>query len=106
VVAANDDQNVAAFAYGPVILAGVMGSQGLKEGAPLAHNPQDFAKAPVPADIRDTLAVKGKDPADWLKPVPGKPLEFTTAGLAGAPVTLVPYYEISRGRYIIYWKVE
>jgi len=105
-VATNDDPDVAAFVYGPIVLAGEMGSEGLKEGAPLAHNPQDFAKSPVPADIRDTLAVKGRKLEDWLKPVTGRPLEFTTSGLAGAPMTLAPYYMISRGRYVIYWNID
>jgi DUF1680 family protein len=106
VVAANDDPAVAAVAYGPVVLAGEMGSEGLSAGAPLAHETKDFAGTPVPADIRNTLTVRGRNPADWLKPVAGKPLEFTTAGLAGAPIPFVPYYSIARGRYVIYWNLN
>jgi len=105
-VATNDDPDVAAFAYGPIVLAGEMGEEGLQDSTPLAHNPKDFANTPVPADIRATLPVKGRKLADWLKPVAGNELEFTTSGLAGAPIKMAPYYTISRRRYVIYWNVN
>jgi DUF1680 family protein len=105
-VATNDDPHIAAVAYGPVVLAGEMGREGLKEGPPLAHDTKDFAGTPVPPGLRDTLTTGGRKPEDWLTPVDNKPLVFATTGLPGPPVTLVPYYAISRGRYVIYWNLE
>ena len=41
---------------------------------------------------------------DWLKPVTGKPGTFLTSGVGLATdVTFVPFYQLPRRRYAIYW---
>jgi len=48
--------------------------------------------------------VRSDDPATWIEPVSGRPLEFRTIGQA-ENVTLVPFYRLFDERYAIYWKV-
>ena len=45
------------------------------------------------------------DPASWLKPSRGRPLEFRTVGQSNE-LTLVPLNRIFDERYAVYWKVE
>lgn len=41
-----------------------------------------------------------------VKPVAWQPLAFRTAGLAQpTDVTLVPFYQVHRQRYAVYWKL-
>nr|GFD48367.1 hypothetical protein [Tanacetum cinerariifolium] len=58
----------------------------------------------VPAGLVHTLKTNGNPPADWLRPVPGQPLTFTTTAATGAGgIRLVPYYQAQRERYVVYW---
>jgi hypothetical protein len=45
------------------------------------------------------------DPATWIQPVAGRPLEFKTAGQS-SDVDLVPLYRLFDERYAVYWRVE
>ena len=51
------------------------------------------------------FAAPSHDLADWVRPVPGRPLEFRTTGQA-TDVTLVPLNAILDERYAVYWKVQ
>ena len=42
---------MAAVAYGPVVLAGDMGTEGEKSPVPFAHDQLDYKDYPIPADI-------------------------------------------------------
>lgn len=96
------ETNIVAIFYGPVLLAGALGADGLPPGGAYAHNQWDFAKWPDPAV--PTLATS----ADWLtmaiEPVPGEKLTFRTKGI-GRPkdVTLIPFYRLHHQRYTVYW---
>jgi DUF1680 family protein len=105
-VATNDNPNVAAIAYGPIILAGDMGTEGITSPAPFANDQLDYEHYPVPANIITTLNVHGKQLSDWLVPVKDKPLEFKTSGVADKEITLIPFDEIDKQRYVIYWNLE
>jgi hypothetical protein len=50
--------------------------------------------------------VKGRKLNEWLKPVAGQPLTFETRGVASRPITLMPYYEIDKQRYVLYWNLN
>lgn len=104
-ITTNDNKEKAAIAYGPIILAGEMGSEGLKGPIPFAKDQQDYVRYPVPADISWGLNTKGRKPEEWLKPT-GQPLTFKTVGVADKQITMIPYYQISRGRYVIYWDLN
>src|SRR6185437_10106369 len=91
-----------AICYGPVVLAGELGAEGITSPAPYAKNQGDLFKVkPPPMPV---LVTDGRDVSEWVEPVPGKPLTFRTKGV-GQPgdVTLAAFYELPPQRYSIYW---
>lgn len=105
-VATNDNPDMAAVVYGPIVLAGDMGTEGINFPAPYARDQLDFSRMPIPENVISTLNVKGKKLADWITPVAGKPLIFKTSGAATRDITLMPYYQIDKQRYVIYWNLK
>ena len=107
VVPMPDDETVQAIAYGPIVLAGRLGTAGLT-AATLRAEPTkprtvpEFTGKPVPAP---SFVAAGDDPSAWIKPVPGRALEFRTVGQA-TDVTLVPLHRVFDERYAVYWKVR
>jgi len=106
-----DNPKVAAVMYGPIVLAGEMGTEGMTKPAPY-HDPKDPYQYydydyHIPADIVQTL-IPGTQPITyWLKPVQGEPLTFTTSNTGnGKTITLSPYYNLHRQRYVVYWDLE
>ena len=101
-----DDPTVQAFMYGPLVLAGRLGTAGLTAANLRAEPtkprtvPENHAD-PVPAP---SFVAKGADPSAWIKPVAGRSLEFRTTGQA-TDVTLVPLHRLFDERYAVYWKV-
>ncbi|MDJ0363657.1 glycoside hydrolase family 127 protein [Hymenobacter sp. H14-R3] len=111
VVPTPDNPQKAAFAYGPIVLAGEMGTAGLTGTAPYHDPTQPYQYYTydyhVPADLVHTLATGRGQVTDWLKPVPGQPLTFTTTAATKAPgIRLVPYYKAQRERYVVYWDLK
>jgi DUF1680 family protein len=104
--AANDNPNLAAVEYGPIVLAGAMGTEGMNPPVPFANDQLNYRKIPVPKDIDTALTVNGRNINDWLLPVVGKPLTFTTVKAASKEITLVPYYTIDKERYVLYWNLK
>jgi hypothetical protein len=100
---AADLNNYVAIMYGPIVLAGEFGTEGVPTPAE-AHDQNHFNKVPNP-QIPD-LVTNSDNAADWLKPVPGAPLTFQTIG-TGQPnnVTMVPLYAVRHQRYTVYWKL-
>ncbi len=96
-----DDPNMVAIFYGPTLLAGELGAEGLT--ADKIVNQYAPSGDPVPVPELETM---GRDPGAWLKPVAGKPLTFRTEGV-GKPhdVTLVPYFSLHDQRYTVYWRI-
>lgn len=105
-VATNDDPNMAAIAYGPVVLAGDMGTEGMKSPAPFAHDQLDYKDYPVPGDIITSLNVNGKNLSDCGVPVKNKPLAFNIVNAASKEITLIPFYQVNKQRYVIYWNLK
>jgi len=106
-----DNPKIAAIMYGPIVLAGEMGTEGMKKPAPY-HDPKDPYQYydydyNIPTDIVHTLNVTNQKITDWLKPVKDAPLTFTTANtMGGKTVTLSPYYNLHRQRYAVYWDLN
>jgi uncharacterized protein len=101
-----DDASVLAVMYGPLVLAAKLGATGLDAGnlrAPPTP-PRTVPEYTAPPVAVAPLVVRSADPADWLRPVPGRPLEFATTA-AGAPLTLVPLNRIFDERYAVYFNV-
>jgi hypothetical protein len=94
--------NTVAILYGPIVLAGELGTNAMPN--PITANQTDFSKLPAP----DAPVFVG-DMAKLLKqiePVAGRLLTFRTHDL-GQPrdVTLIPFYQLHRQRYSVYWKL-
>jgi len=114
-----DEPQTQAFLYGPVVLAGDLGGEGLTQahiigpnlrvGAP---NVEQFGSAlssrnsvpPVPQVEIPTFRAAGDDPSTWIKPG-DKALTFRTTGQA-KNVELVPLNGLFDRRYNVYWQVS
>ena len=102
-----DDRNLAAVMYGPMVLAGELGTQNL---APEQIYSEDkflhggFSAIAVPELAGDRNALE-----KWIRPVSSKnePIAFRTVG-AGHPqdVTLSPFYRLFDQRYCVYWRIR
>ena len=100
-----DDATLQAVMYGPLVLAGRLGSAGL-DAAHLRAEPTRPRKVPEyqsEPSAAPTISARS-DPGGWLEPTPGRPLEFRTTGQA-EPISLVPLNRIFDERYAVYWKV-
>lgn len=109
-----DNPNVAAIKYGPILLAGKLGTERMdQEPIPYAgfdgfdgrwdhrrYENMPTVKAPV-------LNIDDQEPESWLIPVENTPLNFKTAGV-GDPfdVELAPFYNVNHERYAIYWNLN
>ncbi|MEI7729096.1 MAG: beta-L-arabinofuranosidase domain-containing protein [Verrucomicrobiota bacterium] len=97
-----DNPTRAAICYGPVVLAGELGTNGIVPPMPYANSQSDFFKVKPPA--APVLLTQNRPVTDWVQPVPGKPLTFQTKGV-GRPsdLTLTAFYAMTPQRYSIYW---
>ena len=96
------DETQQAVMYGPLGLAGRLGSSGLnKSNTYLGYNPSPGGK-PVPAP--EIQAAKDSQ-ASWVEPVSGETLTFRTVG-QGKAAELVPLYKLQSERYVVYWNVK
>jgi DUF1680 family protein len=113
-----DDSQLQAFLYGPLVLAGDLGAEGLTEahivgpnlrvgfpnveqnGSPLAAVNRT---PPIPDLEIPTFRAAGTDLASWIKPT-DKPQVFRTTGQK-KDVTLVPLNSLFDRRYSVYWQV-
>jgi DUF1680 family protein len=117
-----DDPTLAAVMYGPLVLVGKLGTDGItpenRRAGPTApgHVPE-FAYRPPPAPA---FTARTDDPAGWIVPVreaapqppddgvapaTARPLAFQTTGQT-PDVTLVPFSSLIDERYAVYWKVS
>jgi hypothetical protein len=113
-----DDPKLQAFLYGPLVLAGDLGADGLTEaniigpnlrvGAPNAEQsgsplgPPSQTPAVPEVDI-PAFRASGEAPAAWIK-LTDRPLVFRTAGQK-TNITLVPLNSLFDRRYSVYWQM-
>lgn len=99
-----DDSKTVALLYGPIVLAGDLGGEGLqgvKRYGPSAPPLGRVKPIEVPAFVGDVKDVLAK-----VRPMANAPLTFHTAGLARPrEVVLLPFYKVAEPRYTVYWKV-
>ena len=79
------------------MLAGDLGPQSER-----AEDRQD--DVPTTTTIPSPVLVTDRAVTSWLRPVPGQPDNFRTAGL-GVDLTLAPFYKTHRRHYTGYWDV-
>jgi DUF1680 family protein len=96
-----DDRKMQAFLYGPLVLAGDLGSEGLKPEYIVGPNAPQMRRAGT-IEVPSFRAASA-DPSSWIKPG-DRPLTFHTTGQA-KDVTLVPINSIFDKRYSVYWPV-
>lgn len=93
--------NIVALLYGPIVLAGKLGTEGMPDQ--YADNQTAYVKLPDPAV---PVFVGGMNSLlSHIKPM-REPLTFRTRNL-GEPrdVVLIPFYKLNFERYSIYWNV-
>lgn len=102
---AHGDASRVALLYGPVVLAGELGTEGMQSPAPFSdpkkYNDYYTYNYNIPAGLPISLAIDLKNPASSLQKT-GEPLVFKTAG----GVTVSPLYDLHRQRYVVYWNNE
>jgi DUF1680 family protein len=96
-----DDPNLQAFLYGPVVLAGDLGADGLTPDIIIGPNAPRFRQHPI--EVPAFRAGK-RDPESWIKP-DGNALRFRTTGQP-RDVALAPLNSIFEKRYSVYWQVS
>jgi DUF1680 family protein len=84
-----DNPNRFAVMWGPLVLAGDLGAESrTRPSAP---------DAPV-------LVAPEQPVSNWLKPVDGKPGAFRTTGVGlKQEIDFVPFYQLPRRKYAVYW---
>jgi Uncharacterized protein conserved in bacteria len=107
-VSTPDDANKAAVAYGPVILAGEMGTKGMVVPAPYSdpkkYNDYYTYNFNVPTDLVRELTLERNKLEKSIKPVAGADrLTFKTVKEG---ILLEPLYRIHRQRYVVYWDLK
>ena len=103
-----DNPAVQALMYGPLVLAGRLGTAGLTPDVLRAEPTKprtvpEYKADPVPAP---SFTASGADPSAWItkRSAAGAPLEFRTVGQT-TDVTLVPLNTVIDERYAVYWNV-
>jgi len=103
----NDNPDMAAVMYGPLVLAGVAGTEGMKSPAPFSnpelYNDYYTYDYNVPASIETSLENMDKNRIEeYIRPVEGEKLVFMTKN----NIRLEPIHRIHRQRYIVYWDLK
>ncbi len=102
-----DDSSKAALTYGPIVLAGKMGTEGMMYPAPFsnpkAHNDYYTYNYRVPVNLGFKLDTDLKQFPREVIPVSKETLTFR---LRNKDITLAPIHDIHRERYVIYWDIE
>jgi uncharacterized protein len=101
-----DDPSLRAVMYGPLVLAGRLGSAGLDAAhlRDVPTRPRMVPEYPLPPVSAPSITAPAVDPASWLEPLAGRPLAFRTMGQAQS-LTLEPLNGIFDERYAVYWRV-
>lgn len=100
-----DNPQKGALVYGPVVLAGKRGTEGMQAPAPdsnpALYNDYYTYDYHIPAGLRTTLKLDVKYPERSVQRV-GTELKFTTS----QGDVIEPLYNIHRQRYVVYWDLE
>ena len=106
VTEANDNPDVFAVKYGPIVLAGVMGTEGMDAPAPFSdphqHNDYYTYDYHVPADLTTALKLDKTNLSRYIKPSDNEKLVFN---VLNENIRLEPLYNIHRQRYVVYWEL-
>lgn len=105
--ACNDNAAKVALMYGPIVLAGKMGTAQMNAPAPYSnpalYNDYYTYKFNVPNNIQTSLELKQHTLTQTIEPVANEPLTFKTKKEG---IILKPLYDIHRERYVVYWDLR
>jgi hypothetical protein len=96
-----DDPKTQAVVYGPLVLAGDLGNEGLTDRMVNGQEGPGTYRMPMQIPVFKST---GDDPASWIKPADG-PVTFRTTGQQ-KDVTMEPLHTITDKRYSVYWQVS
>jgi len=99
--------DLVAVLYGPIVLAGKLGSEGIAVGADIIENERTSGEMLNSAiRIPDWIGRAGDLTAQIERSRDGS-LSFRASGFESVgAIQLVPYYEIAHERYNLYWRVR
>ncbi|HKD54218.1 MAG TPA: beta-L-arabinofuranosidase domain-containing protein [Steroidobacteraceae bacterium] len=106
-IALPGDATLQAVMYGPLVLAGRLGTEGLdastlRAGPTRPRTVPEYTSAAVSVPV---IAAPSAEPASWLTPSGERALEFRTTGQARS-LTLAPLNSIFDERYAVYWRID
>jgi uncharacterized protein len=96
-----DDDTLQAIMYGPVVLAGDLGREGLT--AAMRRGGDNPPEMPAPPAAPEFVA-DSRDPQSWIDLTAKTPLTFKTKGQS-RDVVMMPFSRIVDQRYGVYWRV-
>lgn len=100
-----DNPEKAALMYGPLVLAGERGTEGMQTPAPFSnpvlYNDYYTYNYHIPAGLRTTLKIDAKHPERSIQRIE-KELKFVT----GQGDVIRPLFDIHQQRYVVYWDLE
>lgn len=101
-----DDASKVAVLYGPIVLAGALGTQDMPDVYNPDYHTREAAINWLPTPPVPVLVGTGDAVLASIKPSVGKPLTFHTKG-TGKPndVELIPFYRMHHQRYTVYWQL-
>jgi DUF1680 family protein len=97
--------DIVAFTYGPLVLAGALGRDGLAPGSDIVVNERQYGNYNDAPFTPPSLAGHPEMLADSIR-ADGKPLEFTITPSGQQPLQLIPYHRIAHQRYATYWQLR
>lgn len=98
-----DNSNRVALLYGPIVLAGIFGTDNFPAEGPYGQEGSDGWKLPLPKLPKLNI----KQPLDdWIKHGKGNKLTFKAVGSNNEDITLVPLFRSQHQRMTVYWDAE
>lgn len=99
-----DEPNFGSVMYGPIVLAGGLGTANMPESDRVSDNRALRDLQPV-RDIPSLVGNKS-DLSSWIVESTGKPLHFSVKnGMGQKTVELIPYSKMHHQHHTVYWKI-
>lgn len=103
----NDNPDKAAVMYGPLVLAGAMGTEGMAGHAPFSdpslYNDYYTYEYNVPSSLKTDLQLDTKKLSNSIKPKIDEKLVFVAMD---GNIRLMPIHKIHHQRYVVYWDLK
>jgi DUF1680 family protein len=97
--------DIVAFTYGPLVLAGALGREGLASGSDTIVNEREIGKYNNSTFTPPRLRGDAGTIAQTIRSG-DNPNEFLLVSAEQKTVKLIPYYRIAHERYATYWRIE